>query len=812
MKSNKKMLIKLVSTMILFVILILNINIVQAVTIKPREEITDKLNKYPGYTELIDTLKKAHPNWNFRILYTGLDWNQVIKNEAVHQRNLVPYNRTSAWICSVCGNNAYDNGSWRCASEAAISYYIDPRNSLNEEYVFQFESLSYNKDVQTIEGVKQIIKDVQYMQGDKITYTKTDGTQGVINKTYAQVIMEAAEESNVSPYHLAARIRQEQGTGSSPSALADGKWPGYIGYYNFFNIKASGNGSSQIIANGLTYAKNKGFTDPELSIKGGAKFLANDYIACGQYTLYLQKFDVDDSDGTLYYFQYMQNLSASKSEGTKARESYQKLGLLDTKIDFIIPVFENMPDYLCPEPANSNIVTQNVKVTGNNVRIRKDKSATSEIIKEVNSGYKMLRIELAEEQIEGYYWDKVVFEDGKQGYVARNYIEQIGDIKDCEEQVIVTTNTNLRNGPGLNGTTIITTIIKGQLITRVEKDKYNLDGYVWDRVLLPDGRQGYVAQKYVAQTTNNSTENTQNEITNEIIKVICSGLRIRKEPGTDKIVSGYAERGSTLTRVEQAVSNANGYVWDKVVTANGIEGYIARGDSNEDYIEVVSVIKIDAPNDNQEKQDETKTNENNNNDTNKDNENVTNNDNNEKPNENITNNDNNEKANENTENTNNNDENQNKPSENPDKPNQNEQKPEEAKKIEDYKNDKMKIENNYLICIPEATIQDLKQLFNDKNVNVTNKDKEEVTEGNLATGYVINIEDKAYTVVKLGDVNGDGKINSGDLFNTQKYLLKQLQFSDILIKACDVNKDGKINSGDLFYMQKYLLKQTKLSI
>lgn len=779
MKSNKEMLIKLVSIIILFVILIyINTNVVQAVTIKPREEITDKLSKYPGYTELIDTLKKAHPNWNFRILYTGLDWNQVIKSEATHGRNLVSSTRPSAWICSVCGDTPYDNGSWKCASETAISYFMDPRNSLNENYVFQFESLSYNKDVQTIEGVQQIIKDVKYMQTDKITYTKTDGTQGVINKTYAQVIMEAAEEANVSPYHLAARIRQEQGTGSSPSVLATGKYPGYIGYYNFFNIKASGNGSAQIIANGLTYAKNKGFTNPELSIKGGAKFLANDYIACGQDTLYLQKFDVDDSDGTLYYFQYMQNLSASKSEGTKARESYQKLGLLDTKIDFIIPVYENMPEFACPEPANANIVTQNVKITGDGVRIRKDRSTAAEVIKQVNKGFEMLRIELAEKQVDGYYWDKVVMPDGVQGYVARNFIEQIADVKQMEEQVIVTENTNLRNGPGLNGTTIITTIIKGQLITRIEKDKFNLDGFVWDRVIMLDGRQGYVAQKYISVPKNDdSTENSKNEITNEIVKVICSGLRIRKEPGTDKIVSAYAEKGTTLTRVEQAVSNANGYVWDKVVTSNGIEGYVARGDSNENYIEVVSVIKIEVPNNNTDKTDEAKPNENNNNNTT------------EKPNENATNTDNNEKTNENQENSN----------ENTEQPVNNE------KAIEDYKNDKMKIENNNLICIPEATIQDLKELFNDKNVKITNKDNTEVKEGNLTTGYVINIEDKAYNVVKLGDVNGDGNVDSIDLLLIKRHLLGTYKIEGINSNAGDLNNDKSIDAIDLLLEKRHLL-------
>ena len=79
----------------------------------------------------------------------------------------------------------------------------------------------------------------------------------------------------------------------------------------------------------------------------------------------------------------------------------------------------------------------------------------------------------------------------------------------------------------------------------------------------------------------------------------------------------------------------------------------------------------------------------------------------------------------------------------------------------------------------------------------------------LATGCVIN---DTYTVAVLGDVNGDGEINSGDLFYTQKYLLKQLQFNECTREACDVNKDGEINSGDLFYIQKYLLKKTEFTI
>ena len=51
---------------------------------------TDHFSKYPGYQELINELKKEFPKSEFKMLKTGLDWNQVIKNEttASHGRNL----------------------------------------------------------------------------------------------------------------------------------------------------------------------------------------------------------------------------------------------------------------------------------------------------------------------------------------------------------------------------------------------------------------------------------------------------------------------------------------------------------------------------------------------------------------------------------------------------------------------------------------------------------------------------------------------------------------------------------------------------
>lgn len=128
---------------------------------------------------------------------------------------------------------------------------MDPRNFLYEDYIFQFEELGYNAELHTISGVNSILANCKYLHGNSINYIDTNGKQATINKSYAQIIMEAGKTYNVSPYHLASRILQEQGT--TGTAMVSGNYNStYRGYYNFFNIGATG---SDIMANGLKYAK-----------------------------------------------------------------------------------------------------------------------------------------------------------------------------------------------------------------------------------------------------------------------------------------------------------------------------------------------------------------------------------------------------------------------------------------------------------------------------------------------------------------------------------------------------------------------------
>ena len=701
---------------------------------------SDLLEDYPGYSSLLDNLLEEHPDWSFTILFTGLDWDTVIKNEttAAHGRNLVQ-NKSGEWVCSKCGNKAYDNGSWRCASAATVSYYMDPRNSLYEDYIFQFENLEWADGKYTIEGIEQIIDDCDYMQGSKITYTNTSGKKATINKSYAKVIMEAAEQAGISPYHLASRIRQEQGPGSKASSTATGTYSRYTGYYNFLNVNASGSSSSAIIKNALAYAKKQGWNNPEKAIEGGAEFLAKEYIQYGQSTLYLQKFDVDDSDGDLYWHQYQQNVSAAKTESQSILETYKDIDSnLDMPFNFVIPVFEDMPTSKCAMPGTQSIVTQNIQVTSSSLVVYKQKSKSSTKLKTLKKGDKILRIEIGSEKENGYKWDKVVLNDGTKGYVVSGTgFKVIDDITNCNITAIAIEPGNVRNGPGTSNTTTLLTLSVGQKVTIIEKGKYNnIDGYNWSRIVLSDGTQGYIVARYLEEVSDNGSTDSGKDI----VKVVCDGgLTLRSSPGTSSKILGYIDKGEELTRIEKVASTANGFIWDKVVTENGTTGYVARGDDDEAYIKPISgsddaIIPEDL--------------EENNNDN--------------------------------------------------------------GNSSTTIKGSGFETSGSELMCEPDITVSEITKKASDAVVK--NADGKKVTSGNIGTGYTVTYNGKTFTVVKLGDTNGDGEVKSVDYVRVKNELRGKADLTSSQTKAADANNDGKVSSADYVRIKNYMRGKSSIDV
>ena len=289
-------------------------------------------SKYPGYKELIDELKEKHPNWTFTLFYTKLDWEEVISNEGhsdnrEYPLNLVPDSSEypEDWKCEICGDKTYDNGTWLCASDKAIKSQMDPRNILNDEEIFQFKELNYVENACTQDGLEEITQDT-FLEGD----------------TISQALLQAGENANLDPYFIASRLIQEQGRkGTVMSRGYD--YEGNI-VYNPFNINAIGNSQEEILQNAGKYAYEQGWDTLDKAIIGGIDFMKKGYIDKSQNTLYLQKFDIVNQDGSLYTNQYMQNLLAPKSEAKNMKSIYESSNTVDSNLNFIIPLYENMPE------------------------------------------------------------------------------------------------------------------------------------------------------------------------------------------------------------------------------------------------------------------------------------------------------------------------------------------------------------------------------------------------------------------------------------------------------------------------------------
>lgn len=636
-------------------------------------------NRYPGYNQLISNLKSKYSNWNFVILYTGLDWNQVLKSEnsghGSSPKNLIS-NKKGEWNCPICGDRYYDNEqhAWKCASEKTIAYKMDPRNILNENDIFQFEQSKFIESVHTIAGVMQMTAN---------TFLK--------EKSTAEALINACKNVNINPYQVVSRLLQEQG--SKGSTMSRGKEVNGQKYYNVFNVGATGNSSAQIIQNATNYAVAQGWTTLEKSILGGIDFLKSKYIGRMQDTLYLQKFDVDDNYG-LYGNQYMQNIEAPKTEANRVRTVYAKINQLNATHTFVIPVYENMPKTISEQPSSAEVYPINIEIRYNGTNIRSAPSLSASIVKTANAGEVLLSVERS---IEAEGWDKIVLSDGRIAYVVATHIKQIDDVTNCNEQITIKTATMLRSGPG-NSHRQVTNLAQGQIVTRIGMAQYLVDGMYWDRIKLSDGRQGFIPS-----TTSSNIDKS------DVVMVISSnGINLRQAPGTDSNKIRGIAYGVTLTRIEKATTKIGDYYWDKVITQDGVVGYVAR-----DYIREVSQ--------------------------------------------------------------------------------QNHMKKDDSKL--------------QLIIEPSVSVENIKSAYNDKITQITNKNGENISSGIIGTGAKATIEGKTYTVIKLGDVNGDGTVDILDMALIKRHLMGTQKLKDEYKTAGKIaSQSGDIDILDMALIKRQLMK------
>lgn len=420
------------------------------------------------YKPYLKELQNKHPNWKFIALYTENDWNYVINNENIFGKNLVPISYSDSWKNTK--ENEYNieiDSGWVDCSKQAVEYTMDPRNFLNEVRIFQFEQLSYSDMLNNKEGIEKILYGTEFY--NRIVEYKDSSLNTIVtNEKYSEIILSGAKISGVSPYHLASRIKQEVGPFLSHNSIS-GEVRGYEGLYNFYNIGATSSTEPMgAIINGLKYArdgknaseavKNRykiPWNTKEIAVRGGAIFIGSSYINIGQDTIYFQKFDVNnEKKSELFNHQYMTNILAPYSESKSIYNGYVKSDLINLSMNFVIPVYENMPELQTESPniQKSEYIEDNTKMyadVSGNLNVRSGPGTSYEIIKGINRNEIITRI--AKGNQSGELWDRVILADGIVGYVFQNYLKEYIEQPNLGELGIEIDKSININGKNLSG-------------------------------------------------------------------------------------------------------------------------------------------------------------------------------------------------------------------------------------------------------------------------------------------------------------------------------------------------------------------------
>ena len=349
-----------------------------------------------SYWDKLSALHNAHPNWNFVANVTGRDWayatwaetGAVVDNDddksllQAYGNNtdlIAGYLKTDNYNYKTNTFNMKDSGYFYAARQEMVAYYMDPRNFLNENFIFQFELLSYNSTYHNV-GIVQDIFGSGYL------------------RQYAENYVSAGRTKNVSPVHMATRSVQEGRnvndflTNGSSFAYAGQRYSSFTvsgdptvysitgkvfsNCFNFFNIGAYSDAwnakhNAGVYACGGPFMNNTTYGRPwntvDRGILGGAEFLGGDFVNAGQDTLYFQKYNTASyTRASVYVHQYMSNISAVAYEGSDTYDAYKAAGLISSvPFTFVIPVYSNMPEKTeIPNSLSPNNYLKSLKVNG----------------------------------------------------------------------------------------------------------------------------------------------------------------------------------------------------------------------------------------------------------------------------------------------------------------------------------------------------------------------------------------------------------------------------------------------------------------
>lgn len=324
-------------------------------TVKRKTE-TDTYSGFPAsYRTRLAALKKAHPNWKFVPVNTGLNWSQ-----AVHAQTCSDALNLTHTVYPYCyrsvneGSYNYlthtyvgrDGKYFVAASKKAVKYYMDPRNWLTAQCIFMFEDHRYHAEYQSQSAVKTVLKNNPKLKKKSATYVA------------------AGKKYNISPIYLAVKSMNELGP---YTYMLDGhsfKYGSrtYSKCYNVFNIGASDSASGGAV-NGLLYANGgrygiaktygRKWDKIEKAITGGTSYISRNFLGNNQNSYYLEHFNVLNGLSNVGTHEYMTAVYAPNTLSRTTYTDYKDYKIINKKITFYIPVYRNMPSKVSAKPSLS---------------------------------------------------------------------------------------------------------------------------------------------------------------------------------------------------------------------------------------------------------------------------------------------------------------------------------------------------------------------------------------------------------------------------------------------------------------------------
>lgn len=204
------------------------------------------------------------------------------------------------------------NGGMSYATESETAEYMNPNSFYTDAYKYQFLDLSKPNNVSE-ETLNNYLADKGVMKG------------------MGAAFIEAAKEYNVSEVYLVAHACLESGNGTSH--LATGVEVNGTTVYNLFGIGAY---DANPVGNGSQRAYSQGWTSVESAIKGGAKWISENYVNSSdgrQNTLYKMLWN-PENPGT---HQYATDIGWAVKQAVSIEKIFSSF--TDATLSFDVPVY-----------------------------------------------------------------------------------------------------------------------------------------------------------------------------------------------------------------------------------------------------------------------------------------------------------------------------------------------------------------------------------------------------------------------------------------------------------------------------------------